>query len=466
MDNIRSTAQYWVDLLTGRKGRSLMAALMIGFAGVSLLAIAIIATTAIVASRIEMVRYMNDLRYQTLVDELADYYSSAGTFAGAEGLLKGASNSGSSKGHEFILVDTDGTVIYSMVPSLPAGFSSPNIMRFGLPIISGGNLAGYLVALRPAGQPYGDVSESIRHVQNSMRLGVVLAALLALGIGWLFSRRILRPIHQLDAATQLVAQGDLEQHVPIGQGDEIGRLSESFNRMTKSLLRSRDLRQQMTADIAHELRNPLTIILGSAEAISEGVLPPTRQAFEVIYDEAKHLSVIVDDLRTLSLSEDGELVLHKTDTDLTELIRKLPAIFSVQLAAKNVVLDVAAEPGLPLVNVDPDRILQVISNLVVNALRHGANGGRVWVTAERIGTQNAPTGVLVQVNDNGAGIPMDEIPFIFERFYRARKGNRLKDGTGLGLAICRSLVENHGGSVSVESQPGVRTTFSITLPIT
>lgn len=444
-----------------KPSRSLMTVHMLAFGAVSLLAIAIIALTAFISSRIEMTRFVNDLRYQNLVDSLGNHFAMHGTLQGSEMLLLGANKSGSSKGHEFLVVDPNGLVVASMVPSLPAGMANPEIIRFGLPIFSGGQLAGYLVPLRPTSQPYGDINQSIARVQRNMLIGVGVSALVALAIGWLVSLSIILPIRRLKDAARRVADGDLEAVARVESGNEIGQLAATFNQMTNNLRRNRDLRRQMIADIAHELRNPLTIILGNAEAISEGVLPPTRQAIEVVHDEARHLAVIVDDLRTLSLSEDGELVLQPSRLDLADLLERLPIAFSVAFAQKGATLRVNCPPRgqLPLVFADADRMLQVLSNLVSNSLKHVGENGQVWVTAVSEGET-----VRVDVNDNGAGIAGEDLPYIFERFYRTRKGaNRLEDGTGLGLAICRSLIANHGGSIWVESEPGVRTTFAIRL---
>jgi signal transduction histidine kinase len=292
------------------------------------------------------------------------------------------------------------------------------------------------------------------------------AAFAALCVGWFISHKILIPIRQLNTATHLVAAGDLETTVNVKNKDEIGQLADAFNQMTNSLRKDRDLRQQMTADIAHELRNPLTIIMGNAEAISEGILPPTKEAMEVIYDEAKHLSVLVDDLRTLSLSEAGELHLQKSLVNLKELFDRLALSFALKVAEKQATLSIVIAPDVPHLLADAGRLSQIFSNLLNNSIKHIDAGGKVVMSAA---LSHGPYGeelVQIDVADNGAGIPAEDLPFIFDRFYRARnRSNRLLDGTGLGLAISRSLVENHGGTIGVVSDPGKRTVFSVTLPV-
>jgi signal transduction histidine kinase len=304
--------------------------------------------------------------------------------------------------------------------------------------------------------------DNIRRVNSNLFIGVLVVTLLALLFGWFMARNIIRPLRDLNAATQAIAQGDLDRQVTISTRDEIGTLAASFNIMTASLKRSRDLRRQMTADIAHELRNPLSIILGNAEAISEGVLPASSQTLEIIYDEAKHLSHLVDDLRTLSLSESGELHLMRSAVSPAELLEHSASAHAIHAAERGVTLRVEAALDLPELNVDVERIGQVLNNLLDNSLKHTAAGGEIVLAAIKIGDF-----LELSVQDNGSGIPLAELPFVFERFYRGKQSvGRIQDGSGLGLAISKALVELHGGVIFVESEPGqgtkIKTRFLLT----
>ncbi|MCI0649245.1 MAG: ATP-binding protein, partial [Chloroflexi bacterium] len=237
---------------------------------------------------------------------------------------------------------------------------------------------------------------------------------------------------------------------PVRSDDELGELATSFNQMSADLAQARDLRRQMTADIAHDLRTPLSIILGHAEALRDGVLPATAESFEVIHDEARRLNRLVDDLRTLSLSEAGELPLTRRPTPPAELLERAVAAHAPQARQKEIALQVEAAAGLPAVDVDPDRMAQVLDNLVGNALRYTPAGGRI-----SLGARPDPAGVVLMVEDSGPGVPAGELPFIFERFYRGDKSRqRAAGGSGLGLAIARAIVEAHGGRIAAESAPG------------
>jgi signal transduction histidine kinase len=288
-------------------------------------------------------------------------------------------------------------------------------------------------------------------------LGAVLASVL---LGVLLARSLTRTLRELTAATKKVAKGDLEQQVPIRSNDELGELAASFNQMSADLTQSRDLRRQMTADIAHELRTPLTVVLGHTEALSEGQLPPDPQTFDIIYDETKRLNRLVEDLRTLSLSDAGELHLNRQRISPTDLLERAAAARKSEANSKEIMLEIEPPSELPDVNVDPDRVTQVLVNLLDNALRYTPAGGMITLSATQI-----QEGVAIAVKDSGPGIPAEDLNHLFERFYRGDKSRqREQGGSGLGLAIAKSLVESQGGRIRVESQLGEGATFIIELP--
>jgi signal transduction histidine kinase len=256
-----------------------------------------------------------------------------------------------------------------------------------------------------------------------------------------------------------MARGELRQEVPVRSADELGTLTETFNRMSADLARANELRRQQITDIAHDLRTPLTVITGYIEALRDGVLKPTPARFEAMNTEAQHLKRLVDDLRTLSLADAGELSMQPQPTAPRALLDRLAAAYTPQAAARGIALAVDAAPDLPEVAVDPERMAQVLGNLVTNALRHTPAGGRIDLSAQ---VQSAH--VVLTVADTGEGIPPDMLPHIFDRFYRGDPARSQPDGeSGLGLAIAKSIVEAHGGTIAATSTPGHGTTFTITL---
>lgn len=465
--------------------RSLLLKLIIAFWLVSLLGIVSVALVAGRVSQTEFVRFINENRYQGLLNNLSSYYTLHGSFQGAEPLLQRAAQTGSGATREFVVLDKNGNVLVKLASNLPPGIPSPDFIRFGFSIDSGGKVIAYLVPLRSPHSPAESAAANLERINLTLLIGVIFATLIALISAWLIAHNILRPLEDLNSATQSIAAGDLDHQVRIQTRDEIGRLALSFNYMVNSLKRSRDLRRQMTADIAHELRNPLSIILGNAEALSEGVLPVTTEALDIIYDEAKHLQRLVDDLRTLSLTEAGELTLQLSPAEPRKILETCAAAFSIRAAEKGTRIELDAAPDLPEIEVDLERILQVLANLVDNSLKHSPAGGRIVLSAalrspalaesaaQKAGDDlsqpaagNPAEEVCFSVADDGEGISPEDLPFVFERFYRGKQSAaRIKDGSGLGLAISRALVELHGGRISVISAAGNGTKFSFCLPV-
>jgi signal transduction histidine kinase len=293
--------------------------------------------------------------------------------------------------------------------------------------------------------------------------GLALALpLLALAVAALAFRHIATPLADVMAATDAIAAGDLGVRVPVperGPGD-FGRLAQSFNRMAEELQRADQQRRNLTADVAHELRTPLHIIQGNLEGILDGVYQPTAEHIETTLDETRALARLVDDLRTLSLAEAGQLPLAWETVDVAELLADVRTSFSGQAEAAGVDLCLETDPPLPQISADAGRLNQVLSNLIANALRYTPPGGKITLRAEP-----GPGGIRIVVCDTGAGIPPEDLPYIFDRFWR---GDRSRShaggaGSGLGLAIARQLVQAHGGRIGVESQPGEGTTFTIEL---
>jgi two-component system OmpR family sensor kinase/two-component system sensor histidine kinase BaeS len=284
--------------------------------------------------------------------------------------------------------------------------------------------------------------------------------LLAGGLGgWAF-RRYGGPMAELMAAADAVADGDFSVRVSEHGPRDIRRLAVSFNRMTAELRQAETQRRNLTADVAHELRTPLTIIQGNLEGVLDGVYPPTEEHVQATLDETRLLARLVEDLQTLSLAESGQLPLHPVRISVADLLADTAASFAGEAATASVDLQthIPDEAASLEVEVDPDRIEQVLANLVANALRYTPAGGRINLGAEAL-----PGGVRLTVEDTGAGISSEDLPYVFDRFWRGDKSRTRQgySGSGLGLAIARQLVEANGGVIRVESEVGRGTRFTI-----
>lgn len=286
-----------------------------------------------------------------------------------------------------------------------------------------------------------------------------LVAVLALAGSMLLSRRVLRPIGALTSASQRLGAGDLSERVPVVGRDELAGLAQSFNRMADSLQRGEERQRRLVADAAHELRTPLANLRGYLEALKDGVVSPDSELFASLHEEAVLQQRIVDDLQDLALAEAGSLVYHRSRVDLADLLETCRITHQAVAEAGQVRLVTSVAGPVP-VAADPDRLRQVLGNLVTNALRATGPGGSVTLAAQRAGAY-----ATVTVADTGSGIAPAQLPYIFDRFWRADAARgRTTGGSGLGLAIARQIVSDHDGRISVASEQGVGTTFTITLP--
>src|SRR4030042_411113 len=264
-------------------------------------------------------------------------------------------------------------------------------------------------------------------IRNSLWLAALVAILTGVGLGYFFSRLISGPMRQLTLAARQVATGDFSQRVSIKTDDEIGEVSVAFNTMAEQLADKEKNRRQLLADIAHELRNPLSIIQGNLEAWLDGVIAPAPDQVASVYDETVLLSRLITDLRDLSLAEAGQLKLYQNPTELGEFI--FAEIASVQTRCQEKQISISAElpARLPLVLIDKDRIRQVLHNLVDNALRYTPAGGSIEIGAD----YDKPGWVTVSVSDTGAGITRRDLPYVFDHLYKAdRSRQRGQGGAG------------------------------------
>jgi signal transduction histidine kinase len=361
-----------------------------------------------------------------------------------------------------VLVSTDGQVVMGD-GFLAEGSRVPlNDRNVREPIIVDSAVVGWLISGVDARgpEPGSPEADFYMRVTRATAFSAFGATLLALLLGVVLARTLTQPVRELTAATQSIAKGALGQQVRVRSRDELGTLAMSFNQMSTDLAHASVLRRQMTADIAHDLRTPLSVILGYTEALREGKLPAEQDIFDTLHTEAQHLQHLIDDLRTLSLADAGELPLMRQFIPPHALLERTAAAYKAQAQAHNIMLEVQSGADVPDLDVDPERMAQVLGNLVGNALRYTPPNGKITLGARLIGQT-----VILQIRDTGSGIAAADLPHVFERFYRADPARQQSGASGLGLAIAKGIVEAHGGVISVESMLGQGTTFTITLPI-
>lgn len=361
-----------------------------------------------------------------------------------------------------VVLDASGKVIADTGQAIVGEQHPAEHASNGIPVVVNGETVGAVLVgsmiepvLNPADEDF------LRSVNLSILITSVAVGILALILGSLLFRQITSPLRALSQSAQAIAAGDLGQRVAIRSDDEIGQVARSFNRMAESLAESDLQRRNMMADIAHELRTPLTVVQGNLEALMDGVYDLTPENVAAIHKQTVVLTRLVADLRDLALAEAGQLRLEQKPVSLGDVISQVREGLEIQAREKDVTLKSEVDENLPQVQADEQRITQVLFNLMSNALRHTPAGGTVAVSAELRDDR-----VLISVRDTGTGIPPEDLPHVFERFYRAdRSRARSTGGSGLGLTIAKQIVEAHGGQIWAQSWLGAGSTFAFSLPL-
>ncbi len=443
-----------------------LAFLIVGLTGAILVAILVHQRT-----RTAFDQFIIDQSRQTLIDNLQQYYQINGGWQGVEEYLRTPSTDADHprdlqrdfrRWWRFTLVDANRTVVLSNRQfSIGKPYTNSDLST-AITLTVDGQAVGWLVPDTAvfSKPPAGPEQSFLDQVNRATVLSALIAGGLALLLGSLLAYSLTRTLRELTDATGQIARGHLGLQVKIRSRDELGTLATSFNQMSADLARATQARRQMTADIAHDLRSPLSVISGYAEALNDGKLPGTPDVYETLYQESRHLSRLVEDLRLLSLADAGELRLELQAVAPQSLIEWAAARHSVAAKQKEISLRIDVAKDLPQVVVDIERMAQVFDNLILNALRYTPSAGNITLAARA-----APDAMIFQVRDTGSGILPEDLPHIFDRFYRVDKSRQQNGESGLGLAIARSIVDAHHGEIQVESQPDQGTTFTIRLPL-
>ncbi|HEX9440061.1 MAG TPA: ATP-binding protein [Roseiflexaceae bacterium] len=422
---------------------------------------------------------------------LGDYYAAHGnSWAGIDQRLDSPPFVGPNGGFiNYTLADTNGRVVASSDQRQVGEQADAGTVKRGVAVeVNGARVGTFIVRSGPFIAPSTSAPRPRAPdffwpiVRSFLIAGLVLASGLLL-LAVIFAQRLSRPLRDITRAAQRLAGGQLDVQVRRAPIRELDELAQAFNAMARSLEQADRQRRQMTADIAHELRTPLTIIKGRLEGLQDGVYSPTPDEVDRLLGETALLERLIEDLRLLALAEAGQLPLYREPLEPLDLLESARSAFAGQAEAQGVALHVEAAGDLPQIDADPQRMAQVLANLVANALRYTPEGGSITLYAnqetkdERRKTKDegnalqpfvlgSSSFVTFRVSDTGRGIAPEDLPHVFDRFYRAdRSRTRGSGGAGLGLAITRQIVAAHGGLIWAESALGQGTTISIALPV-
>jgi two-component system OmpR family sensor kinase/two-component system sensor histidine kinase BaeS len=416
----------------------------------------------------------NQMMESTLLPTLTAYYADYGSWQGVETVLAGLTGpgmmgqgrgQGNGRGQRqgapgFIVTDSGGQIIFSSTGR--TGQLSDQEQRSTVPVQWQGQTIGYVVTTTPPNQAglTAAAETFLQQINRSLITAGLIAGILGMALGVLIARNLSAPMGRLAGAARRIAQGHLNERVPVKGAEEITNLATAFNEMAEHLEQAEQLRRNLVADVAHELRTPLSVVQGNLRAILDDVYPLEKEEIASIYDETLVLNRLISDLRDLAQAEAGQLSLNLEQIDLHQLIAGVTDRFKELARQKDVRLVTQIPTRLPPVEADEDRLRQVLHNYLSNAIRHTPEGSQITISGRAVAGQ-----VRVSVNDTGPGISADELPYVFNRFWRA-DGSRSRDqgGSGLGLAIAQQLIKAHHGEVGVESEPGQGSRFWFSLP--
>lgn len=412
---------------------------------------------------------------QGLVSALEDYYQSHQSWDGVESLLS-SSGHGQGRGpgspamgggmaqmmnQSLILADAQGNLVATSGNISPTGSLSQADLSSAISLTVKGQVVGYLMLEGGMTFTQADETRLVSRLNRAALIAGLIAGGISLLLALLLAYQLLRPVHLLKSATEKLARGDLNQRVTVKGKDELASLGNAFNQMASSLQQAEKVRRDMTADIAHELRNPLAVQRANLEALIDEVYPLSIENLQPILEQNHLLTRLVGDLHTLALAEAGELRLERIPVDITDLVNRVVDRYLPQADSRHITIDIHLKDSIPKASLDPGRVEQILGNLLSNALRHTPDDGHISLELSC-----GPSEVQIAVHDSGPGIPEESLPHIFDRFYRAdRSRSRSGGGAGLGLTIARRLAEAHGGNLIARNHPDGGAEFVLNLPL-
>ncbi len=451
--------------------------LTLAFIFITLVGVATIALLTNWSAGNEFRQYLvrQDMMMQSgLLDDLAAFYQRNGSWNGVADVFNGfgmpmmgrgrGQGTGQGRGMSTLrLADANSQIVYDERSATASGSLSADERAVAQTITLNGKPVGYLVMGQPTRVALSPVEQSfLDQLRNTLIVAALLAGGFGIVLGLVISRALAAPLSNLADAARAFAARDWNRRVRVQGADEIAEVAREFNAMADEVQRAETLRRNMIADIAHELRTPLAVLQGNLSAMLDEVYPLERSEIATLYDETRLLSRLVDDLRELALADAGRLTINTQTVNVAETLRAALANFSVAADAQNVEIALTQVEEL-LARADPDRLAQILRNLIANALRYTPSGGAISVQCSVFSVHSEF--ITISVSDTGEGIATDDLPHVFERFYRGDKSRtRATGNSGLGLAIAKAWVEAMGGKIGVESELGRGSRFWFTLP--
>ncbi len=408
---------------------------------------------------------------QNLVSLLQEYYRQANSWNGVEQIFEspirvrsqgmGALMGRNTSWMHWRLADATGSIVHDTNQRASKAKINAAERKAAIPIDVDGQTVGYLIAEISLDFEQRSMRPFMERINRAAIIAALIAVSLSLVIALGLSYGLLRPVRALTKAAGNLAQGDLSQRVPVQGTDELANLSQTFNQMAESLQRAEESRRAMTADIAHELRTPLAVQRAQLEALLDGVYDLNAENLQAIVAQNTLLTRLVEDLRTVTLADSGDLHLERIPTDLCTLVTRSIEQFTPQAKARSIEIQSTLTSDCPRLDLDPGRIEQILGNLFSNALRHTPQEGIIHVQLFCTSQQ-----INVSIHDSGTGIPEEALPHIFDRLYRADKArSRQAGGSGLGLTIARKLARAHNGDLTAANHPQGGAIFTLTLPL-
>jgi len=407
---------------------------------------------------------------ESLTNSLESFYASNDSWDGVDSIFSPGTGRGQGQGQrsganapfdDHILADASGVVRYSPAQDEMGTRLSDAVLDRSIELKVSAVVVGYLIPEEGVlNLPDNFETLLIERVNRATLLAALISGGIAVVLALILAAVILKPVRGLTRAATNMAQGDLSQRVRVKGSGELATLGKTFNQMSKSLQEAEVRRMSMTADIAHELRNPLAIQRAHLEALQDGVYPLDKDNLQLIAEQNQQLTRLVEDLRTLALADAGELALNRRPIDLVKVCNETVMRFEPQAQSKRIGLIGACGPDPIYAQADKERLQQIHDNLMQNALRYTPEGGRIVLTIDRQGER-----AVTRIHNTGPRISQESLAHLFERFYRGdRARDRASGGTGLGLAIARKLAEAHGGTLTGENHHEDGVVFTLTLP--